>query len=187
MSLASVLRQAIDAFGIRSLLGDTDNAGMDTRWKPSVTVAAIIEKDGRFLLVEEHTPEGLKLNNPAGHLDPGESPTDGCARETLEETTCTFRPTALVGIYLARLQRADEDITYLRFAYCGELGEADASRSLDSGIVRTLWMTPEEIHASAARHRSPLVLRCMEDYLAGKRYPLALVTTDASVGMLHNS
>lgn len=187
MSLTSVLRQANDAFGICSLLRDTDNAVMDTRWKPSVTVAAVIEKDGRFLLVEEHTAQGLKLNNPAGHLDPGESPTDGCARETLEETTYAFQPTALVGIYLSRLQRADEDITYLRFAYCGELGEADAGRSLDEGIVRTLWMSPDEIRASAERHRSPLVLRCMEDYLAGKRYPLALVTTDASVEMLSNS
>lgn len=186
MSLTSVLRQASDAFGISSRLRDTDNVAMDTRWKPSVTVAAVIEKDGRFLLVEEQTADGLKLNNPAGHLDPGESPTDGCARETLEETTYAFRPTALVGVYLARLQRDGEDITYLRFAYCGELGEADAGRSLDSGIVRTLWMTPEEIRASAARHRSPLLLRCMEDYLAGKRYPLALVTTDASVEMPSN-
>ena len=78
------------------------------RWKPSVTVAAVIERDGRFLLVEEHTPEGLRLNNPAGHLDPGESPAQGCARETLEETAHTFTPTALVGIYLSRFQRGDE-------------------------------------------------------------------------------
>ena len=78
---------------------------MNTRWKPSVTVAAIIEQNGKFLLVEEHTPEGLKLNNPAGHLDPGESLIDGCAREALEETTHPFLPTALVGIYMSRLQR----------------------------------------------------------------------------------
>ena len=160
---------------------------MDNRWKPSVTVAAVIERDGRYLLIEEHTPEGLRLNNPAGHLDPGESPEQGVVRETLEETTHRFTPTALVGVYLARFQRAgqtpddDEDITYLRFAFCGELGEAVAGRSLDTGIVRTLWLTPDEVRASAARHRSPLVLRCVEDHLAGRRYPLDLVQTDGSV------
>jgi ADP-ribose pyrophosphatase YjhB (NUDIX family) len=163
---------------------------MDIRWKPSVTVAAVIERDGRFLLVEEHTPEGLRLNNPAGHLDPGESPAEGCARETLEETTHSFRPTALVGVYLSRFQRADtqagtvQDITYLRFAFCGELGEAQAGRALDAGIVRTLWMSPDEIRASRARHRSSLLLQCMEDYLAGQRHALDLIYTDAAVSGL---
>ena len=160
---------------------------MNTRWKPSVTVAAIIEREGRYLLIEEHTPEGLRLNNPAGHLDPGESPEDGCAREALEETTHTFKPTALVGIYISRLIRPAregrdaEDVTYLRFAYCGELGEVLPGAELDKGIVRTLWMTPDEIRANASRLRSPLVLRCMEDHLAGKRFPLDMVYTDQSV------
>jgi phosphatase NudJ len=156
---------------------------MDTRWKPSVTVAAIIERDGRYLLGEEHTPEGLKLNNPAGHLDPGESPADGCAREALEETTHRFTPTALVGVYLSRFQRpaTGEDITYLRFAFCGDLGEVVPGRTLDHGIVRTLWMTPDEIRASASRHRSPLLLRCMEDHLAGRRLPLDAIYTDPGV------
>ncbi len=156
---------------------------MDTRWKPSVTVAAVIERGGRYLLVEEHTPEGLRLNNPAGHLDPGESPADGCAREALEETTHRFVPTALVGVYLSRFQRpaTGEDITYLRFAFCGELGDVVPGRTLDDGIVRTLWLTPDEVRASVARHRSPLVLRCMEDHQAGRRFPLDMVTTDASV------
>lgn len=154
---------------------------MEPRWKPSATVAAVIEQDGKFLLVEEHTPEGLRLNNPAGHLDPGESPAQGCARETLEETAYTFTPTALVGIYLSRFQRQQEDITYLRFAFCGTLGEFDARRTLDAGIVRTLWLSADEVRSSAARHRSPLLLQCMEDYLRGQRYPLALITTDASV------
>jgi ADP-ribose pyrophosphatase YjhB (NUDIX family) len=156
---------------------------MNTRWKPSATVAAVIEKDGKFLLVEEETPEGPKLNNPAGHLDPGESPADGCAREALEETAHRFIPRALVGIYLSRMRRAStgEDVTYLRFAFCGDLGEAEAGRRLDHGILRTLWMTPDEIRASAARHRSPLLLRCMNDYLAGRRYPLDLVYTDPQV------
>ncbi len=156
---------------------------MNTRWKPSVTVAAIIEREGRYLLVEEETPEGLRLNNPAGHLDPGESPDQGVAREALEETAFPFQPTALVGVYLSRFQREStgEDITYLRFAYCGELGEFDARRSLDTGIVRTLWMTPDEVRASVPRHRSPLVLRCIEDHLSGQRYPMQLVLTDPSV------
>lgn len=162
---------------------------MNPRWKPSVTVAAIIERDGRYLLVEEETAEGLKLNNPAGHLDLGESPADGCAREAMEETTHLFTPTHLVGIYMSRFQRAlpqtvgggIEDITYLRFAYTGELGAVVPGRTLDTGIVRTLWMSPDEIRASAVRHRSPLLVRCMEDHLRGQRYPLELVTTDATV------
>ena len=156
---------------------------MDTRWKPSVTVAAIIEQGGRYLLVEEHTPEGLRLNNPAGHLDPGESPAEGCAREALEETAFSFVPNTLIGVYLQRFQReaTGEDITYLRFAYGGELGAFDATRALDHGIVRTLWLTLNEVRNSAARHRSPLVLRCIEDHAAGQRYPMATVFTDASV------
>lgn len=156
---------------------------MDMRWKPSVTVAAIIEREGRFLLVEEETSEGLKLNNPAGHLDPGESPAQGCAREALEETAHHFEPTALVGVYLSRAQRAStgEDFTYVRFAFCGRLGEHEPDRPLDTGIVRVVWMTPDEIRASRERHRSPLLLRCVEDYLAGARYSLSAVTTDDSV------
>ena len=104
---------------------------MTYRWKPSVTVAGIIEKDGRYLLVEEHTPKGLMFNNPAGRLDPGESPLEACVREVLEETAYVFTPTALVGIYLSRFgkpptpQDPEEDITYLRFAFTGVLGEHD--------------------------------------------------------------
>ena len=159
---------------------------MTQRWKPSVTVAAVIERDGRYLLIEEHTPEGLRLNNPAGHLDPGESPEQGVARETLEETTHTFTPDSLVGIYLSRFQRpaTGEDVTYLRLAYSGQLGNVVPGRTLDTGIVRTLWMTPEEVRASAHRHRSPLVLRCVEDHLAGHRFPLGVVHTDRSVWTL---
>ena len=151
------------------------------RWKPSVTVAAIIEQDGRFLLVEEHTPEGLRLNNPAGHLDPGESLVEACVRETLEETCYRFTPQALVGVYQSRFQRPGGDITYLRFAYRGQLGDLVPDRSLDVGIVRTLWMSLDELQASRERHRSPLLLQCALDYLAGRSYPLDLVTTDPSV------
>jgi len=156
---------------------------MDLRWKPNVTVAAIIERDGRYLLVEEHTADGLRLNNPAGHLDPGESPMDGCQREVLEETGHSFEPLALVGIYLSRSihTTTEADITYLRFAFCGTLGKHDPTRELDAGIVRTVWMTPQEVRESAARHRSPLVLQCIEDHLRGQRFPLSLIHTDPSV------
>jgi len=156
---------------------------MSKRWRPSVTVAAVIEKDGRFLMIEEETSEGLKINNPAGHLDPGETPAEGCAREALEETAWRFRPTALLGMYISRFQRSTtgEDITYLRFAFTGELGEHVAGRALDHGIVRTLWMTADELRATADRHRSPLVLRCLDDYLQGVRYPLGAVYCDPSV------
>lgn len=155
------------------------------RWKPSVTVAAIIELDGKFLLVEEHTQEGLRLNNPAGHLDPGESLLAACVRETLEETAREFTPAALVGVYMSRFQRPalGEDITYLRFAFCGTVGDAVLGQQLDTGIVRTLWLSPNEIRATQSQHRSPLLLQCMEDYLAGQRMPLRSLHTDASVGI----
>ena len=164
-------------------------------FKPSVTVAAVITRsfDGlqKFLLVEEETRDGLKLNNPAGHLDPGESPAQGCARETLEETAFHFVPTAMVGVYLSHFERTatanDEslDVTYLRFAFCGELGAHVEGQALDEGIVRTLWHTADELRANVDMHRSPLLLRCVEDYLAGRRYPLELVTTDPSVLLLN--
>ena len=156
------------------------------RWTPRVTVAAVIS-DGanppRYLMVEELTSEGLRLNNPAGHLDPGESPLQGVVRETLEETARAFTPEALVGVYLARFVRpaSDEDVSYLRLAFCGSVGDALPGRSLDQGIVRTLWMSVQEIRDSQQRHRSPLVLRCIDDHLAGRRHALDTITTDASV------
>jgi 8-oxo-dGTP pyrophosphatase MutT (NUDIX family) len=156
---------------------------MSERWKPNVTVAAVIEDHGRFLLVEEHTPEGLRLNTPAGHLDPGESPEQGAVREALEETARVFTPQCFVGVYLARFKRPDrdEDVTYLRLAFGGTAGPAEAGRPLDTGIVRTLWMTLDELRASRERHRSTLVLQCVEDYAAGKRYPLDAVYSDPTV------
>ncbi len=143
-------------------------------WKPNVTVAAVIERAGRFLLIEEEAQGELVLNQPAGHWEPGESLVEASVREVLEESACDFVPAALVGIY--RAWAAPEEVIYLRFAFCGDSGEQDASRALDEGIVRTLWLTPDEIRASAKRHRSPLVLRCVEDYLAGRRYPLDILT-----------
>jgi 8-oxo-dGTP pyrophosphatase MutT (NUDIX family) len=160
---------------------------MSERWNPSVTVAAIVEKDGRYLLIEEHTQEGLRLNNPAGHLDPGESLIEACARECLEETAHPFQPKTLVGIYQSRFHRAAkngkpaEEITYVRFAFSGDLSSRIAGQALDDGIVRVLWMTLAEVRASAAMHRSPLVLQCIEDHAKGQRFPLELIHTDLSV------
>lgn len=162
---------------------------MSARWKPNVTVAAVIEQDGRYLLIEEHTPEGLRLNTPAGHLDPGESPQEGAVREALEETGRLFVPDRFLGVYLARFRRQRrtasgqpmEDVTYLRLAFGGRAGERDLTRALDTGIVGTLWMTLEEVRASLERHRSALVLRCIEDFAAGRRYPLDAVATDPTI------
>jgi phosphatase NudJ len=153
------------------------------RFRPSVTVAAVIEHRGRYLLVEEHTPEGLRLNNPAGHLEEGESLVDAVKRETLEETGRRFEPDALLGIYLCRFQRpaTGEDVSYLRMAFRGHVGAPEPGRALDQGIVRTLWLTLEELRSSQGRHRSPLVLRCVEDHVAGRRFPLDLLHTDATV------
>jgi 8-oxo-dGTP pyrophosphatase MutT (NUDIX family) len=147
--------------------------GMSDIWKPNVTVAALIERDGRFLLVEEETPDGIRFNQPAGHLDEGESLLEACAREALEETAWRFRPTSLVGIYM--WPRPQGDITYLRFAFAGKLGDEEIGRKLDTGILRAVWLTPAEIEASRERHRSPLIWQCVQDYLAGRRYPLEIL------------
>ena len=146
---------------------------MNRIWKPNVTVAALIERDGRFLLVEEETEDGLRFNQPAGHLDQGESLAAACAREVLEETAWGFTPTELVGVY--QWPRPQGDITYLRFAFCGELGAHHEGRALDAGIQRAVWMTPDEIRATVDRHRSPLVSQCVSDYLTGRRFSLDLV------------
>ncbi len=155
---------------------------MSTIWKPSVTVAAIIERDGRFLLVEEETSDGIRFNQPAGHLDPGESLIQAVSREALEETAHEFTPTALVGMYMSRYlsSRTGEEVTYLRFAFAGEVGAA-LDQPLDVGILRAVWMTREEMVAIRERHRSPLVLQCVDDYLAGKRNPLSVIYTHPSV------
>lgn len=151
-------------------------------WKPSVTVAAVIERDGHFLLVEEETSDGIRFNQPAGHLDPNESLIDAVARETLEEAAHEFTPTALLGMYMSRYlsSRTRKEVTYLRFAFTGELGR-EHDRPLDHGILRTVWMTREEMLACQEKHRSPLVLRCVDDYLAGKRAPLSIIYTHPSV------
>jgi len=147
-------------------------------WKPSVTVAAVIERDGRFLLVEEAADGRRVLNQPAGHLDPGESLVAACAREVLEETAHRFVPQALVGVY--RWYHATKDVTFLRFAFRGELNGVDAGRALDGEIIALHWLSRDELAARAAMHRSPLVMRCVEDYAAGRHFPLELLSKDFS-------
>jgi 8-oxo-dGTP pyrophosphatase MutT (NUDIX family) len=147
---------------------------MTHTFRPSVTVAAIIERDGRFLLIEEETSDGIRLNQPAGHLDPHESLEQAVVREAMEETAHEFIPEALVGMYMSRYHSKSRgtDVTYLRFTFCGKrAGSYD--QPLDHGILRTLWMTRDELAPCQERHRSPIVLKCVDDYLAGKRTSLA--------------
>ena len=145
-------------------------------WRPSVTVAAVIERDGRFLLVEEEANGKVVLNQPAGHLDSGESLAAACARETLEETAHRFTPTSLVGIY--RWVYEPEDVTYFRFAFAGRVDGVEAGRALDREILRLHWLTPDEIRARAAQHRSPLLQRCVDDYVSGRRFPIDVLSAD---------
>ncbi len=144
---------------------------MSGEWKPpSVTVAAVIEQDGRYLVVEENYDGARVLNQPAGHLDPGESLVAACAREVLEETAHRFTPESLVGIY--RWYYAPRDVTFIRFTFAGRLDGVEQGRVLDKEIVAAHWYTREELAARESMHRTPLVLACIDDYLAGKRFPL---------------
>ena len=144
-------------------------------WRPSVTVAAVIERDGKFLFVEELIDGRRVLNQPAGHLDPGESLVAACAREVLEETAHRVTPTALVGVY--RWHYAAKDITFLRFCFTGNVLAVE-KRPLDKEIVATHWLGLDELKSRTVEHRSPLVQRCVEDFLAGRRYPLDLLSKD---------
>lgn len=144
-------------------------------WKPNVTVAAVIEADGRFLLVEESIRGQLVLNQPAGHLEENESLIDAVIRETIEESAWSFSPQALCGVYLWR--KPASPTTYLRATFTGEATAHDPHRRLDDGIVRAVWLTVAELHAAQERWRSPLVGRAVTDYLTGERYPLTLLKT----------
>ena len=145
-------------------------------WRPSVTVAAVIERGSRFLLVEERSDGRLVLNQPAGHLDPGESLRAACAREVLEETAHRFEPTGLVGIY--RWHYAAQDVTFLRFCFSGEIRGVDSDRKLDKEIVALHWLTPAELDTRRAEHRSPLVQKCVQDCLAGRSFPLDVLSRE---------
>lgn len=146
---------------------------MNEIWKPHVVVAAVIERAGRFLLIEEETSAGIRLNQPAGHLEPGESIVDAVRREVLEETTRAFEPDALIAIY--RLPAMEHRPDFIRFTFCGQVGEPQPERKLDEGILRAAWMPVDEIRRNAHRHRSPLVAASIDDYLAGRRCPLDIL------------
>jgi 8-oxo-dGTP pyrophosphatase MutT (NUDIX family) len=158
---------------------------MSEVWKPAVTVAAIIsrmhENVQQFLMIEETTSDGVRINQAAGHLEPNESLIQAVVRETLEETAHDFIPTALVGTYLSRFtsKSSGKEVTYLRFTFCGEVGQQH-DIALDEGILRTLWMSYEELVSCKARHRSDLVLQCIDDYLAGNRASLEIMHTHQS-------
>lgn len=145
-------------------------------WQPDVTVATVVVRDGRLLVVEERVGGQLVLNQPAGHLEPDESLADAALRETLEETGWRVRLTALVGAYQWQAPAAEgggQGRHYLRFAFAAEPVAHDPARRLDDGIVRALWLTPAELGAARGRHRSPLVWRVAEDFLGGRRLPLS--------------
>src|SRR5580658_9380147 len=146
-------------------------------WKPDVTVAAVIERSGRFLIVEERIRGRLVLNQPAGHLEDGEPLLAAVARETLEETAWHFTPESLLGIYQWRSPRGH---TTLRFAFTGSVQGYDADRPLDPPVVTTHWYAREDIAQRSARLRTPLVLRCIDDYLSGRRLPLEALTAELS-------
>lgn len=141
-------------------------------WIPHLTVAAIIERDQRYLLVEERIQGRLTLNQPAGHVEPGESLQEAIIREVKEETAWEFTPNALVGIY--RWQREANE-TFFRFCFTGKLVRHHAQLALDPDIERTVWLTSDELVEQAERYRSPLVGRSMNDFLSGHRYPLELL------------
>lgn len=149
---------------------------MSEIWRPSVTVAAVIERGGRFLLVEEEVDGRRVLNQPAGHLDPGESLVAACQREVLEETAHRFAPRALVGVY--RWRYAPKDVTFLRFCFCGDIEGVEAGRALDRGIVAARWLSLADLKARTDDHRSPLVQKCVDDFLAGRRFPLDLFSAE---------
>jgi 8-oxo-dGTP pyrophosphatase MutT (NUDIX family) len=142
--------------------------------KSRITVAAVLEQDGRFLMVEELIDGRSLLNQPAGHLEDAESVAAAVVREVREETAWEFDPQALVGIY--RWRQVDSGDTFFRFCFTGRLLRHHAGQALDPDITRTLWLTAGQLAGAAGRHRSPLVSRCLGDYLKGCRYPLDILS-----------
>jgi 8-oxo-dGTP pyrophosphatase MutT (NUDIX family) len=142
-------------------------------WRPSVTVAAVIERDGRFLFVEEVQDGRRVLNQPAGHLDPGETLVAACAREVMEETAHRFEPAALVGIY--RWYYKPADVTFLRFCFSGKILGVE-NLPLDKEILGLYWLNARELKDRAPQHRSPLVQQCVDDHINGKHFPLEVLS-----------
>jgi len=145
------------------------------RWQPNVTVAAVIEDNGKFLIVEELINNKIQINQPAGHWEFGETLVDAVIRETLEETGWDFEPASLVGIYQWQHPEKDQT-TYLRFAFCGKVTKHHPDVKLDDGIIQAIWLSREEIVDRLEQHRSPQLLLCIDDYLKGKKTDLSLLT-----------
>jgi len=142
-------------------------------WQPDVTVATVVARDGKLLMVEEFASQRLVLNQPAGHLEPDESLFEAALRETREETGWDVELTGFIGAYQWKAEESGRH--YLRFAFAAEPLRHDAERKLDDGIQRALWLTPAELQQETHRHRSPLVWRAVADFLAGRRNPLSLL------------
>jgi len=135
-----------------------------------LTVAAVIERHGRFLVVEELAGGRQVINQPAGHVEPGETLRDAVVRETQEESAWAFEPAAISGVYLWECPQKGE--RFLRVVFCGSCSDHDPEQALDDGILRALWLSREELEARAGQLRSPMVLRAIEDYRNGSRYPV---------------
>ena len=150
----------------------------DSVWNPHTTVAAITERDGKFLLVKEKVGGEIVFNQPAGHLNPGESLIEAVIRETLEETQYEFTPTGLQGIYRLAPEQAS-DSTYLRYAFRGNTG-MNLDGRLDDGIISAEWMSYDDIQSCREQHRSPLVMQCIDDYLHLQPYPLDIFSRNFS-------
>lgn len=140
-------------------------------WAPHVTVAAIIHQEGKFLLVEEIVNGKKVINQPAGHLDNNESLIDAVIRETLEETRWDLTPSYISGIYR---WVHDNDETYLRICFVGNVERENKKLKLDKGIEQAIWLSEDEVRQHT-NLRSPLVIKSIEDYLSGKKYPLSLI------------
>lgn len=149
-------------------------------WKPDVTVAALVEREGRFLVVEERIGGRVVFNQPAGHVEDGESLRAAVIRETLEETAWHFEPEALLGLYLWRSPRGH---TTLRIAFAGSVAAHERQRALDPPVIAAHWLTVRELQSRSEQLRTPLVLRCIDDFLAGRRLPLSAIADDLLHGM----
>ena len=146
---------------------------MSVEWQPHVVVASIVEREGRYLIVEEMIAGERRLNQPAGHWERGETLLEAVRRETLEESAWDIEPRSFLGIYI--WQPASLPYPFVRFAFVADAVQHHPDRKLDDGILRALWLTPEELRARGSELRSPSVLQCIDDHRAGRTYPLSMI------------